>query len=198
MTTRRQFLSAGLVLAAMGSTLGSLALPSGFITPALAETASREAGVSLFGGARTLDLYRPAAGERLTLEYMRDGVWREGAYERICWLLRDVQAHDWVQMDTRIIAIMDWTQKYLAQFGYTSPLHILSGFRSLHTNEHTEGAAKDSQHLVGKAIDARIPGLSTEYLGRLFRWLSSGGVGIYDSKEFVHVDVGTLRNWRRK
>jgi uncharacterized protein YcbK (DUF882 family) len=194
MSTRRQFL-AGLALA--GSTLGSLAgLPS-LITPAQAETASREAGVSLFGGVRTLDLYRPESGERLTLEYMRDGVWQEAAYSRICWLLRDVKAHDWVQMDTRIIAIMDWTQRYLAQFGYTSPLHILSGFRTLHTNSHTEGAAQNSMHLYGKAIDLQIPGLSADYLGRLFKWLCAGGVGIYDSKDFVHVDVGNVRSWRR-
>jgi len=201
MMDRRQFLKAGLVLA--GAAAGSESLPFGFVSQAHAADASAATGVELVNGARTLDLYRPDSHERLTLEYMRDGQWCGDAYNRICWLLRDVQAHQHVQMDTRLIAILDWTQRYLRQFGYTQPLHVLSGFRTQHTNQRTEGAAKNSQHLVGKAVDVRIPGLSAEYLGRLYHWLSQGGVGIYDSSNFVHVDTGPLRtpagklrNWR--
>jgi uncharacterized protein YcbK (DUF882 family) len=201
MMDRRQFLKAGLVLA--GAAAGSETLPFGFVSQVHAADASAATGVELVNGVRTLDLNRPDSHERLTLEYMRDGQWCGDAYNRICWLLRDVQAHRHVQMDTRLIAILDWTQRYLRQFGYTQPLHVLSGFRTQHTNQRTEGAAKNSQHLVGKAVDVRIPGLSAEYLGRLYRWLSQGGVGIYDSSNFVHVDTGPLRtptgklrNWR--
>lgn len=196
---RRQFLKSGLALAAQGS---SVMLPFGFESLAHADAISDAVGMPLSRGVRSLDMYRPDSGERLTLEYMRDGEWQPDAYNRICWLLRDVQAHEYVQMDTRVLAILDWTQRYLRQFGYTEPLHILSGYRTRRTNKNTEGSAKNSMHLVGKAVDVRIPGLSAEYLGRLYRWLAQGGVGVYDNKKFVHVDTGPLvspsghrRNW---
>jgi uncharacterized protein YcbK (DUF882 family) len=83
----------------------------------------------------------------------------------------------------------------LAQYGYKQPLQILSGYRSPQTNENTEGAAKASQHMLGKAIDVRIPGVSAEYLGKLMRWLSRGGVGVYDNRNFVHIDTGRVRTW---
>jgi len=202
MMDRRQFLKAGLGLAAVSA--GSGALPFGFESLAHAEAASQYVGIDLLSGSRTLDLYRPESHERLTIEYMRDGQWCGDAYNRICWFLRDIHVHQYVQMDTRIIAIMDWSQSYLRQYGYNQPFQILSGYRSLHTNERTEGAAKDSQHLFGKAIDMRIPGLSADYLGQLYHWLAAGGLGIYDSSNFVHVDTGPrvtkaghLREWRR-
>ncbi|MEX3984160.1 DUF882 domain-containing protein [Paraburkholderia sp. EG287A] len=202
MMDRRQFLKAGLGLAA--ATMGGGLLPFGFESLAHAEAASQFVGIDLLHGTRTLNLVRPENHERLSIEYMRDGQWCEDAYNRICWFLRDIHAHEYVQMDTRTIAILDWSQSYLKQYGYTQPFEILSGFRSRRTNEKTEGAAKDSQHLYGKAVDVRIPGMSVEYLGKLYHWLAAGGVGIYDSHNFVHVDTGPrytkaghIREWRR-
>jgi len=188
---RRQFLKAGL---ALGATTGSFGLPTGF----LGEAQAADLGFDLTNGVRRLDLYRPETGERLNIDFMTNGVWREDAYPRLCWLLRDFHANDWVQMDLRLLAILDWTQRYLRQYGYNQPLQILSAYRTRKTNKHTEGAAKDSQHMYGRAVDLRIPGLSAAYLGRLFQALSAGGVGIYDSKNFVHVDTGAAgRVWHR-
>lgn len=181
---RRRFLGqlTGLALAA-----GGIASPAHAQDPELDFT----------HGSRTLHLLRPATGERLALEYMRDGVWTPDAYTRLCWLLRDVQAGQHVRMDPTLIAILDWTQRYLARYGYTQPLHILSGFRTLHTNQGTEGAAKNSLHLYGKAVDFYLPGLSTTYLGKLMAWLSQGGVGIYARRGFVHVDTGSFKIWHK-
>lgn len=201
MMDRRQFLKTGLGLAA--ATMGSGLLPFGFESQAHAEAASQFVGTDLHRGSRTLDLYRPESGERLVIEYMRDGQWCGDAYNRICWFMRDLHVRKDVQMDTQIIAVMDWSQAYLRQYGYTQPFIFLSGYRSQHTNERTEGAVKNSQHMYGKAVDLRIPGLSVEYLGKLYHWLAAGGLGIYDSKNFVHVDTGPrvnsaghLREWR--
>ena len=84
-----------------------------------------------------------------------------------------------------------------------SPFHIISGYRSPKTNSmlraeggEATGVAKKSMHLEGKAIDLRIPGLSSEYLGKLFKWLAQGGVGIYTDAEFTHLDTGRVRSWR--
>jgi len=162
--------------------------------PTIAGTA--DLGFDLTKGARSLQLYRPQSGESLSITYMRDGSWQGDAYSRICWLLRDVSANAWVAMDPRLIAIMDWTQRFLRNHGYSSPLLITSGYRSLKTNSQLENAARNSQHLYGKAIDLRINGLSTSYLGQLFKWLGQGGVGTYESKNFIHLDTGRVRSWR--
>ncbi|KWA83804.1 hypothetical protein WL29_20790 [Burkholderia ubonensis] len=167
-------------------------LPAGFSSQAQAA----DFGFDLTRGSRVLNLYRPESGERLHIEYMRDGVWRDNTYNLICWHLRDIHVNKHVAMDYNLVAILDWTQWFVQQYGYTQPLQILSGYRSPSTNERTEGAKKDSQHLYGKAIDLHIPGLSAEYLGKLFLWLSKGGVGIYPGKKMVHVDTGRIRTWR--
>lgn len=150
---------------------------------------------SLLSGVRALDLYRPATKERLSIPYLINGQWADQAYNRLCWALRDVRAGQHVQMDIELIAMLDWIQAYLAQYGYKEPLHILSGYRSPITNSRTEGAAKNSLHIRGKAVDIRIPGLSTKYLGELAAWLSRGGVGVYADKQFVHLDTGNVRRW---
>lgn len=166
----------------------------GLLVPFAAQ--ATDMGVDLHNGVRQLDLLRPATGERLSLAYLNNGVWVPGAFSQLCWLLRDVHAQQHVRMDLQLIAILDWTQRYLASYGHTGPLHILSGYRTPQTNRSTEGASKNSQHLYGKAVDFYVPGLSTEYLGKLMSWLSQGGVGVYGKNGFVHVDTGQVRHWR--
>lgn len=190
MLDRRSFLQKGARLGAAAA--GSLVLPASFSAPAQASNL----GLDLTRGSRVLDLYRPETGEKLQLEYLRDGQWQHRSYEYLCWLMRDIHVNKPEAMDYNLIAILDWIQWYLRQYGYTQPLQILSGYRSPETNEKTEGAAKQSQHLLGKAIDIRIPGLSAEYLGKLVQWLSRGGVGVYHNKNFVHIDTGSVRTWR--
>jgi len=190
---RRDFLKQGLRLGTAAAA-GSLVLPACFSTQAQAA----ETGFDITRGSRVLNLYRPETGEKLVIEYMRDGVWLPDAYNYICWHLRDIHVNKHVAMDYNLVAILDWTQWFVRQYGYTQPLQILSGYRSPWTNEHTEGAVKDSQHTHGKAIDLRIPGLSAEYLGKLFQWLSRGGVGTYPGHNFVHIDTGRVRTWRGK
>ena len=187
---RRQFLKQGLRLGA--ATAGGILLPAAFGPQAQAA----DFGFDLTKGSRVLNLVRPESGEKLNIEYMRNGQWQGDAYNYLCWLLRDIHVNRHVAMDYNLIAILDWAQWYLGQYGYNKPLQILSGYRSPQTNARLENAAKNSQHLYGKAIDLRISGLSAEYLGRLFRWLSQGGVGIYADDGFVHIDTGSVRTWR--
>lgn len=183
----------GFIKALSGAALVTAAGVS--IPPAVA--AQPDLGFDFTGGSRTLNLYRPASNEVLHLEYLRNGVWAPDAYTRICWHLRDVQAHQHVRIDTNLIAILDWTQRYLSSLGYHEPLHILSGFRTGTTNRRTEGASRNSLHLYGQAVDFAIPGVSPEYLGKVMAWLSQGGVGVYQRNGFVHVDTGPKRTWRR-
>ena len=60
----------------------------------------------------------------------------------------------------------------------------------------SRGVAQFSQHMLGKAIDFHIPGVSVEELRAAGMRLQRGGVGFYPGS-FVHVDVGSVRHWPR-
>lgn len=71
---------------------------------------------------------------------------------------------------------------------------VTSGYRSKVYNRRVRGATR-SQHMNCKAADMRIPGVSkTKLHAYLLRHPKRGGVGIYRSK-WIHVDVGSRRQW---
>lgn len=76
---------------------------------------------------------------------------------------------------------------------------VISGYRSPATNAvlaaQSEGVAKHSLHMDGKAIDIRLPGRDLADLRRAAAALKLGGVGNYPRLDFVHVDVGRVRYW---
>lgn len=78
-------------------------------------------------------------------------------------------------------------------------IDIVCGYRSPWSNDYlretTRGVAEHSQHIQGKAIDIRVPGVSTRRLDRVALSLQQGGVGYYPHSRFVHVDVGPVRRW---
>jgi uncharacterized protein YcbK (DUF882 family) len=49
--------------------------------------------------------------------------------------------------------------------------------------------------MLAKAIDIRVPGVSTRRLDQAALSLHAGGVGYYPTSQFVHVDVGPVRQW---
>ena len=57
------------------------------------------------------------------------------------------------------------------------------------------GVAEHSQHMESRAIDLRVPGISTARLRDAALSLDAGGVGYYPVSRFVHVDVGPVRTW---
>lgn len=148
--------------------------------------------------SRQLKLYRSQTGEGGTYEYWKDGKYNSDHYVAVCRILKDVRSNVAVQMDPVLLEILSWSQAFLSYYGHTQPLVITSGYRSPGTNRKTEGAARNSMHLYGKAVDLVMPGISIDYLGKLFRFLRAGGVGVYQTKNFVHVDSGALRAWHGK
>ena len=85
--------------------------------------------------------------------------------------------------------------------GSDATYEIISAYRSPATNEmlrgsnSSSGVAKNSQHLLGKAIDVRLRGVNTAHLRDAALALQRGGVGYYQSADFVHVDTGRVRRW---
>jgi uncharacterized protein YcbK (DUF882 family) len=57
------------------------------------------------------------------------------------------------------------------------------------------GVARNSQHLLGTAIDIRLTDLDTAELRDVALALQRGGVGHYGDSDFVHVDTGPVRRW---
>ena len=62
-------------------------------------------------------------------------------------------------------------------------------------NKKSSGVAKRSYHMLGQAIDIRLPGFDTHQLRKAAIALKSGGVGYYASSDFIHLDVGRVRRW---
>ncbi|MBV8665909.1 MAG: YcbK family protein [Burkholderiaceae bacterium] len=153
---------------------------------------------------RTISVYRSATGEKAELLYWKDGEVRDGAYQQLCHLLRDVQGGGVVkQMDPHLLELLWATQAFVARFGMTAPLEILSGYRTPESNQHLieQGvpAARKSLHMDGKAADIRIANLDSQVLGELIRSFRQGGVGFYyrQTKQggWIHADTGLQRTW---
>jgi uncharacterized protein YcbK (DUF882 family) len=62
-------------------------------------------------------------------------------------------------------------------------------------NAHSNGVAKRSMHLEGRAIDIRVPNVPLSVLHQQALAMSAGGVGYYPKSDFVHVDTGKVRTW---
>lgn len=146
---------------------------------------------------RTLSLHRDSTGERASFVYWRNGALDAQGYQQACWLLRDVRAGETTQMHPRLLDLLCAMQAWVGHYGFRGPIHLLSGYRSAHTNANTEGAAKNSMHMYGRAADIRFPGLPTSYLGQLAQRYAAGGVGFYVGSGFVHVDTGRVRTWKK-
>ncbi len=79
------------------------------------------------------------------------------------------------------------------------PFQVISGYRSPQTNamlhERSGEVATKSLHMQGMAIDVRIEGVALDHLHNAALDLGRGGVGFYPTSNFVHMDVGRVRQW---
>jgi len=175
--SRRRFLG-------LTSTAGAL-LAAGISLPVLA-TSER----------RSLAFVHTHTGETLSAEYFADGAYQPESLASINYLLRDFRTGDVHAIDPQLLDVLS-DLSLLA--GVDTPYEVICGYRSPLTNAMlrsvSSGVAEHSQHLLGKAIDIRLPGIPTQRLGAMARTLARGGVGVYLDSNFVHVDTGPVRNW---
>lgn len=186
---RRRLLAAG----ALGWTSVSELARATETAPAMPVT-SNERLSRLLGEKRSLWLLRGDEEVRSTWWSASQGYSRD-EYLKICWLMRDVQASRVMPIDRRLLDLLAGVQAWLAGNGKLGPMLVHSGYRSPGTNRRTEGAALDSKHVVGKAADVSIPGLSNVKLAGMSQSLGVGGTGFYVGRGFVHVDTGDERLW---
>ncbi len=146
--------------------------------------------------ARTLSFYHTHTSEELTVTYYTDASYVADALADLNHFLRDFRTGGEVEMDPPLFDILFDIQQTV---GSTGSFHVISAYRSPETNarlrKRSSSVARNSQHLKGKAIDVRLPGLETAQLRDIALELKRGGVGYYRKSDFVHVDTGRIRRW---
>jgi uncharacterized protein YcbK (DUF882 family) len=177
--TRRTFLQTALA--------GALVLGGGgksFAKIALAEKGS-------------LSLFNTHTEERLAVTFRNaDGTYDIDALNALNWIMRCHFTNQQTVMDVNTIEFLNLVDKRL---GGGNEIHIISGFRSPSYNSllssNGRHVAKNSLHLVGKAIDIDMPGIDLRSVRRTAVALQLGGVGFYPGAGFVHIDSGKFRTW---
>ena len=148
------------------------------------------------GDTRTLSFYNNNTKESLTVTFRRNGQYDSGALQQLNWFLRDWRRDEPTRMDPRLF---DTVWEVYREVGSGSPVHVNSGYRSPQTNSmlrrRSSVVAKNSQHTEGKASDVRIEGVELSNIRKAALALGAGGVGYYPVSNFVHVDVGPVRQW---
>jgi len=145
---------------------------------------------------RQLSFYHTHTGERLDVTYWHNGVYLESALLEINDFLRDFRTGDRSDMDP---ALLDILYAVYQRTGSRGHFEVISAYRSPKTNEmlraRSNGVAKTSQHLHGKAIDVRLTDVPTPRLRKVAFDLGLGGIGYYQASDFVHLDTGRFRTW---
>jgi uncharacterized protein YcbK (DUF882 family) len=172
-----------------------LRIGSGFLAASLAPTCAWSALLSEHS-RRSLAFYNTHTGERLKVCFYKNGLYCSDAMQQVNTILRDHRTGDVHAMDTRLIDLLYRVSQRLKP---GAPFHIISGYRSPKTNnqlrKNSDGVAKFSFHMLGRAIDIRLPGCDTRKLRQACLDLKLGGVGYYARSDFVHVDTGAVRTW---
>jgi uncharacterized protein YcbK (DUF882 family) len=144
-----------------------------------------------------LRLYDTHTNGRIDVVYRRGDRFVPSAIVRLDQFLRDRRTGDVFRLDRRVFDLLHDLTVAVGHPG--AEIDIICGYRTPWSNEFlrhtTSGVASHSLHMLGEAIDIRIPGVPTSELRDVALALHRGGVGYYPHSEFVHVDVGRVRRW---
>ncbi len=143
-----------------------------------------------------LDMHCPATGEQWQGFFSGGGSADDVTAVQIDWFLRDWRERISVSTCPRLVWGLAAIAAAALTRGGSGRITILSGYRTPRTNAILKGAAPDSFHMYGRAVDFRVDGLSAEETARLARHLEIGGVGRYPVSDFTHIDSGRVRTWQ--
>lgn len=145
---------------------------------------------------RALSFYNVHTGERLNTVYYEDGNYVPGALSEVNYFFRDFRANEIKAIDPNLL---DLLHDIHTELETNQPFNLVSGYRSPATNAwlagRSEGVARHSMHIEGRASDINIGGRQLSFLQRVALALRLGGVGYYPQSGFVHVDTGRVRHW---
>jgi len=145
---------------------------------------------------RSLAFYNTHTSEKLRTVYWAQGNYIQESLGEINRILRDHRTNEIKEIDAGLLDLLFALDSELET---RQPFDVISGYRSPETNAflraHSTGIAEHSLHLVGQAIDIRVPGRELRSVHKTAVALKRGGVGYYPKSDFVHVDVGRVRYW---
>lgn len=152
--------------------------------------------IGSIGESRTLKFYHTHTHKTLTVTYYEGGDYLPESLEELRVFLSDWRNGHQHPIDPGVMDIL-WEIQQVA--GNDNSYEVISAYRSPETNnnlrKNSNGVARKSQHLLGKAIDVRLRGTDSSQLRDIALDLKLGGVGFYQKSDFVHVDTGRVRRW---
>jgi uncharacterized protein YcbK (DUF882 family) len=152
-------------------------------------------GRAAFEAPRALDFLHTHTDEKLSVVYFDNGSYVPDALRAVEQLLRDFRTGESHPIDAQLLDILH-TLRTAAGGG---TFQIISAYRSPTTNatlaDKSNGVARNSLHMQGKAIDVRLGSHDTANLRDAAIALARGGVGYYPASNFVHLDTGRVRRW---
>ena len=178
----------------LGSGVGTSVVALGMTGPTLAAPA--------IVGLRKLDTRALSfdccnTGERLNkVTYWAEGKYCPDALAEINYALRDFQTGDVFPIEPTLLDVLNQIGRRL---GTDCHFELYSGYRSAKTNAILHRldpqVATHSLHMKGQAVDISLPGRSLRKVCDAALAMRMGGVGYYPDSEFLHVDVGRVRQW---
>ena len=166
--------------------------------------ATATAGIALSTAARAASLTEIRrlqfenlhTGERLDAAYWEKGSYQSDVLRAVNVVLRDFRTGDVHPIEPQLLDLLHVLQ---SATGTQRAYQVISGYRSPKTNamlaSESAGVAHHSLHMEGKAIDIRLADVSLADLHATALRLGQGGVGYYPRSDFVHVDIGRVRQW---
>lgn len=150
---------------------------------------------------RSLSFYNTHTEEELNVTFWRNGRYKMNAMEDINRHLRDHRSGHVHDMSPELMTLLYNIKVELQRRHPDKDIiyHVISGYRSPETNAMLRarggGQAKKSRHMVGDAIDVRVPGIDSAEIRDIAWCMQKGGVGYYRGSDFVHVDMHKVRHW---
>ena len=119
-------------------------------------------------------------------------------YDVLDYFFRDWRENKTIKMDRGVIKnFLKICETLLGSDGELE-VDITSGYRTKKTNEilrqNSSRVAKNSMHLIGRAIDFKVRNRSIQNLEDVAKKITPGGLGVYSG--FIHIDTGPYRRWR--
>ena len=119
-------------------------------------------------------------------------------YDVLDYFFRDWRENKTIRMDRGVIKNFLNICESLLGSDRELVVDITSGYRTKKTNEilrqNSSRVAKNSMHLIGRAIDFKVRNRSIQNLEGVAKKLTPGGLGVYSG--FIHIDTGPYRRWR--
>lgn len=169
-------------------------------TAPVVTTSPNSATPELTGEAYHIRMHHLHTGESIDVVYRVGNTYIPAALAELNHFLRDHRTEDVSHYDPKEFDVLHALMESLGRSN--GVIDIVCGYRTpwsnhfLRTRSANTGVAEHSQHMLAKAIDIRVPGVSTIALRNAALALHAGGVGYYPVSQFVHVDVGPVRTWQ--